>query len=203
MTHKISKKDLVFRKDLDGIKFQIVWPEDIKIICEINWTDPYIYDAVLNGGVPENDEAYFYSIVAESKSEKDWYSYYIGMAFENQYISDRFNAPDHKTRRQELEKKHPNKDFMVCLGTPTFKYFKYSEKDQPTKTKKGRFHEPLIKNIESLLIYTNHHDDLENKRQFEFFKSNKQFFVKNIGFTEHLMRVEIGYGIFGDWREDQ
>ncbi len=161
-------------KELD---FYISWVDEFAIVGEINWTKPYTHDLLFSGNIEDDDEAYFYSIVAFK--DKEWWPYYIGMVFE-QTISERLNQPDHKKRLENLRKKYPSLNFTVSLGTPSFN--------------KGKVSQSNISAVEGLLIYSNWHDDMVNERKISKFSSLKQIYIKNTGFIEHL-HEEIVYGV--------
>ncbi len=50
----------------------------------------------------------------------------------------------------------------------------------------GAINEKTIKEIEGLLIYLNWHKDMINKKKIEYFTSDRQLHIRNVGFNEHL-----------------
>lgn len=160
--------------------FKYAWPDYVDVIVEINWTTPVAYDLVFSDDVPENQTAYFYSIV--SREGKHWITHYIGMVYQ-QTVAVRHKQNDHKNRLGDLQKQYPGRQFLLCLGTPLF-----SDQDHvPEKY--------LIEEIESLLIYSNWHENLINKRKVNSFFARRQFHITNSGWTKHIVG-EIGYGVF-------
>ena len=116
-------------------EFTIAHPEEILIREDIVWSIPQTFDVLFSGHVEEDDDAYFYAIVAYTENE--WWTYYLGMVFE-QCVSDRLKQDDHKKRLESLRLNNKNLNFSVSLGV-------LKEKENRKITRK------LIEGIEGLL----------------------------------------------------
>lgn len=158
-------------------KFNSVWPDYFDVMLDIKWSEPLDYEKVFSG-VEENDSAYFYAIVAEVN--KEWRVFYIGMTYK-QNVAKRNSQPDHRLRLQKLNHKYKKLIFCLSLGTPIFK--------------KGKVNKKIIETIEGLLIYSNCNEDIQNYKKTEKFKSDKQIYINNIGWTQHIEQ-EVAHGVF-------
>ena len=160
--------------------YSIVHPDEFSLYSEIMWSKPYPYEVLYTGHAEEDYEASFYSIVAYS--EKEWWSYYIGMVYE-QCISDRHKQEDHKRRLKYLQSKNKNLNFSISLGTLKLLHG-------------ARITKKVVDEIEGLLIYGNWNEYMVNKKKIEHFSSDRTFHITNKGFIEHLESEELAYGVF-------
>lgn len=158
--------------------FEWAFEDEISIDAVINWSKPASHDMLYSGLVDEEGPTFFYSIIGKTKD--GWYPYYIGMTY-FQYVSTRNKAQDHQKRLDYLKRKYPKMVWHLTLGKLTLK--------------SGKISESLIKKIEGLLIYSNWHEELINKKKIYGFTSGKQIRIKNTGFTGPFYK-EIGYGVF-------
>ena len=156
---------------------EAAWPEWFEFWTQIEWTEPAPHDLLFSGGIREDQTAKLYSIVARAKNE--WWPYYIGMT-EQQAVSNRLQQSDHVERLERLRSAHPNLNFSVCLGTPT--------------SIRGTLCRDTVGAIEGLLIYANWHEDMDNSRKINRFSNQRQIYVQNTGWTEHLEK-EVAYGV--------
>jgi len=163
---------------MENIDFYLSWPDDLSVKGEIEWSRPYTLDVVFTGHAPEDETAYFYAIIA--LWDKEWCPFYIGIVY-YQSVSERHKNKDHQKRMSFLQNKYPSLTFQISLGTPHLQV--------------GAINEKTVKEIEGLLIYSNWHEDMINKKKTEYFTSDRQLYIKNTGFNEHLF-VESAYGIF-------
>lgn len=161
-----------------GETFTASWPDYFDVNVDIAWTPPAPHDLLFSNGIPENDYAYFYAIVA--RVDREWWPYYIGMTYK-QTAAVRHRQADHVQRLARLRTNHPGVTFSLCLGVPTFQV--------------GRDDPGTIRDIESLLIYANWHEDMVNIRGIEKFRSHQQIYVHNSGWTDHLYK-EVSCGVF-------
>lgn len=156
--------------------FYLIWPESCTLDVEISWTKPAPFDVLFSGHIEEDATAYFYSIVAFSN--KAWVPYYIGIT-NRQTASVRNAQPDHLRRQQVLARKFPTHNFSICLGTPQFNV--------------GTLTKATIETLEGLLIFAHWHEDIENKKKTHSFSARHQIYLRNTGFTEHLI-PELAFG---------
>lgn len=139
---------------------------------------PAPHDLLFSNGIPENDYAYFYAIVA--RVDREWWPYYIGMTYK-QTAAVRHRQADHVQRLARLRANHPGVTFSLCLGVPTFQV--------------GRDDPGTIREIESLLIYANWHEDMVNDSGINNCRPGRQIYVHNSGWTDHLYK-EVSCGVF-------
>ena len=158
--------------------FRAAWPDYFDVIAEIEWSHPVSHEHLFSAGIPENDTAYFYSIVAESRGE--WWPYYIGMTCK-QTVAKRNQQPDHQVRLAALQESHPSLKFMLTLGTPMF------ERGSPS--------DEVIGFMEGLLIYGNWHEEMVNLKKIQTFNSVRHVFIQNIGWSHHV-EPELAFGVF-------
>ena len=158
--------------------YEWAWPDELSIHVRITWSKLYTYDMLNDGQALEDESAYFYSLVLRLKNE--WWPMYIGMVYEV-CVSLRLQAQDHLERRERLRKKYPGMVAHLSLGTPEFLIEKCT-KDR-------------IRTIEHLLIYSNWHEGMLNKRSVQNFNAPFQVLVENCGFADHLI-TKSGYGVF-------
>lgn len=162
---------------IDG-NFQAAWPSFFDIIAEIKWSEPVSHQHLFTAGIPDNETAYFYSIIAQNTGV--WMPYYIGMTTK-QSVALRNQQRDHRERFAELKESHPNLQFMLTLGTPKFE--------------RGRATEETIRIMEGLLIYCNWHDEMANTMKVQTYSSVKHVFIRNTGWSHHI-EPEVGFGVF-------
>ena len=164
--------------------YEWVWPEELSIHAKVTWSQLYTYDILNDGQAPEDETAYLYSLVV--KLDREWWPMYIGMVY-GQNVSSRLRAEDHQRKRQALQRNHRDqrkyRDAVVhlSLGTPEFVA--------------GRRTKSNVRTVEHLLIYSNWHEKMLNKRLIQNFRANSQILVENLGFTSHL-NAKSGYGVF-------
>jgi len=141
-----------------------------------------MHDVLFSNHVSEDEDAYFYAITARCKD--GWYPYYIGMVYD-QAVSVRHKGKDHLDRLARLKQQHPTLNFGISLGV--------IEEIRPQKLDLKR---DYIEDIESLLIYANWHEDMDNCRKVDYIRLRlqKQIHIENIGFIDHLEK-EIFYGV--------
>jgi len=158
--------------------FNWAFDDEIDIDVVINWSKPVTHDMLYSGLAESEETACLYAIIGKTK--EGWWPYYIGMTY-FQYVSDRNKGKDHQQRLKKLKRKYPKIVWHITLGT--------------IEVKNRNISESLVKRIEGLLIYSNWHTELINKKKIFGFNSNKPIRIKNTGFTEPFYK-EIGYGVF-------
>ena len=79
-----------------GETFTASWPDYFDVNVDIAWTPPAPHDLLFSNGIPENDYAYFYAIVA--RVDREWWPYYIGMTYK-QTAAVRHRQADHVQQR--------------------------------------------------------------------------------------------------------
>lgn len=149
------------------------------LILSVKWSEPLNYDD--KQGIFEFDKnAYFYSIVGFTNNS--WVPYYFGIT-NKQSVSVRIHQEDHRKRRLRLKENHPDIDFMISLGVPSFS--------------RGKINNSNIELIEGLFIYSHCHDDLVNQNKYDRFATGHHIHVTNTGWNKHAFNV-VSHGVFVD-----
>lgn len=177
--------------------------KDASLKAKILWSDPVLYDDVLNGeyciiesenidfnnyGDNDNDfwvndfknvNSNFYMILGQWSQKIKLF--YIGKTKKS--VFNRLKQQDHKRRKKEMEEDHPKHKLLISFGDL---YMEYG----CNKTSKR------IDDIESLLIYAQEPE--YNKNKIFNHKVESDYWIKNYGYTDPLYK-QLHYGLkFGD-----
>ena len=146
--------------------------------AEINWSRPVLYTNAKDSWY-EYDRYYFYKITGKY-SKYPPRLFYIGKTF-SQSVKTRLNQKDHINRYKTIRKNYPRFEFYVNFGSIKLAYGKLTQK--------------RIDEIESLLIYSDDSEYLQNKTKIMSLNVKEQYIIKNKGYSAPLHR-EIAYGMF-------
>ena len=158
--------------------------EDFFLYAEINWSKPVIYENARDFCYEIDKEYNFYKITGKY-SKYPHRLFYIGKTY-YQYINIRLKQKDHKERINTISKNYPRFKVYVSFGAVKFSDYNFNEK---------RISEKRIDDIESLLIYSNDNDYLQNRSKVFSLNVKNQYKIINKGYSSPLYR-EIAYGIF-------
>jgi hypothetical protein len=145
----------------------------------VDWKKPVKYKVILEAGCNHDDSAHLYRILSRY-SVYPFKSLYIGHTY-NQCISVRLGQPDHKKRYADFQVAYPKHSFWVSCGIVTMENGK--------KTKKR------IKDIETILIYTNQSEHSHNVSNVYKHGVTGSYHIENHGYRCGLPR-ELHLGFF-------
>lgn len=158
------------------LMYKIAWKNYLNYTAKIRWSRLYTCEKLFNY-CPENDDAYFYSIIGRRGQELKLF--YIGMVYK-QCVSERFKSEDHLSKVRALENHFSKYKIGIRLGVVKL--------TAPiTKITKRR-----INAIEKLLIYINWNQDMINKKAVETINLSEKILIINSGDFKPLVR-ECGY----------
>jgi len=159
-------------------EFELAHEDQTDLSVIVDWSPPVTHDMLYTGLANTDDEAYLYAIIG--RFEGDWWSYYIGMTY-NQSVLSRQQNQDHLDRLERLKKLHPKTIWHITLGTPSIPERRISRK--------------LIEQIEGLLIYSHWHEESVNEKKISTFLSDSYISILNTGFADPFY-TEVAFGTF-------
>ncbi len=152
--------------------------DEIDLTVNVEWSGPVTHDMLFYGLADSDKSAYLYAIVG--LFEDEWWSYYIGMVYE-QNVSIRHMNKDHTKRLERLQNKFPETVWHLTLGTPAVEGKRITKK--------------LIKEVEGLLIYSHWHEKCINELKVNYFFADRYISIINSGFSDPFY-TKVGYGVF-------
>ena len=164
------------------MKLNALYPEAYFKIT-IKWNKPIPYDEVLEQDFEEQEDVYFYKIIARFGSKEPKLTY-IGKAYK-QHVRTRLRNEDHKIKRKTIQNKHERHTLYVSTG----------EVVEHNSTLKSSY----VDKVESLLIFAHAHRDfphLINSKSVWNHNIKKAHHIINKGYLKDRMEKEIALGVF-------
>jgi hypothetical protein len=159
-----------------------LYPEDYFKIT-IKWNKPVPYEEILEQDYEEQEDLYFYKIIAQF-GNKEPKLIYIGKAYK-QHVRTRLRNKDHKIKRKTVQEQYKRHIIYVSTG-------KVIEHNSSLKSS-------YVDKVESLLIFAHAHNDfphLLNSMSVWNHNIKKAHHIINKGYLKDGMEKEIALGVF-------